>query len=59
MYGYGIPLFYECYMKHELRLTGLDHPIYSHITANYTPDMISCYPGYWNKELESFSSPVV
>ena len=26
MYRYGIPLFDECYMKHELRLTGFDHP---------------------------------
>jgi hypothetical protein len=26
MYRYGIPLFDECYMKHELRLAGFDHP---------------------------------
>ena len=27
IYWYGIPLFYECYMKHEQYLTGLYHPI--------------------------------
>ena len=45
-YRYGIPLFYECYMKHELYLTGLDHPLDHHMTSNYTKDMLSCYPGY-------------
>jgi len=45
-YRYGIPLFYECYMKHELYLTGLDHPLDHHMTSNYTKDMLSCYPRY-------------
>jgi hypothetical protein len=28
-------------------LTGLYHPIDHHITSNYTPDMLSCYSGFW------------
>ena len=26
MYGYTIPLFHECYMRHGVRLTGVDSP---------------------------------
>ena len=46
-------------MSHEVHLPGVDHPTDHHMTANYTPDMLSCYPGYWNQELESWSSSVV
>ena len=55
MYGHDIPLLYECYCytRQEPSLTGLDRPIDQHMTSNYTPDMLSCYPRYWNQELES------
>ena len=51
-YGYGIPPFHVCYMSHEPYLAGVHQVLDSHITTNYTLDIFSCYPGYWNKELE-------
>ena len=55
----AIPLFHEYYMSHEIRLTGVDNPPDHTMTSNYTPDTISCFPGYWNKELEAWTSSVV
>ena len=59
MYGYAIPLFYEWYMRHGPRLTEVDHPIDHSMTSNYTPDMLSCYPGYRTQELEPCTSSVL
>jgi len=52
LYGHAIPLLYECYMRQEPRLTGLDQQTDHDMTLNYTPDMLSCYPGYWNQQIE-------
>ena len=56
MYWYAIPLFYQCCMRHGQRLPGVNHLTYHIITSNYVPDMITCYPGYRNEELEPFNS---
>ena len=37
----------------------MDHPTYHIMTSNYTPDMLRCYPGFWNEELELWTSSVV
>ena len=58
-YGYDIPLLYEYYMRHGPRLTGVDHPTDHIMTWNYTPDILICYPGYWNQELAPCTSSVV
>ena len=59
MYGYAVPLFHECYMRHVPCLTGVDHLTDHTTTPNYTPDMISCYPGFRNQELEPCTSSVI
>ena len=58
-YGFGISLFHDCYMSHELHLTGVDHSIDHSMTSNYTLDMLSCYPGFLTQELEQCTSSVV
>ena len=59
-YGYGSRLFHECYMRHGPYLTGVDHPLDHGGTSNYTPYILSCYPGYWNQEfLEPWTSSVM
>ena len=50
-YVYAIPLFYECYLNHELSLTEVDHPLDHTMTSNFTPDMLSCYAGFRIKSL--------
>ena len=59
MYGYAIPLFYECYMGHGPHLTGVNHPIDHSMTFNYTLDILSCYPGFWKEEPEQYTLSVV
>ena len=46
-------------MRHRPSLTGVDHPTYRFMTSNYTPDMLSCYPEYWNEELELWSPSIM
>ena len=58
-YEYTILPFHEFYMKHGPPLIGVDHPTDTHMSTNYTPAILSCYPGYWNQELEPWSSSVV
>ena len=43
---------YECYMRHGPCLTGVNHLIYQWMISNYTPDMLSCYPGSRSLEPE-------
>ena len=43
VYGYGIPPFYECYLRHGPCLIGVDTPIYHKKSSNYTSDMLRCY----------------
>ena len=59
MYGYTMPLFYECYMRYGPHLTGVDHAMDHIITSNYTPDVISGYPGSSVYKLEPWPSAVV
>ena len=59
MYGYTIPLFSKCYMRHGKHLTGMGNPIYHITTSNYTQDMLSSYADFWNKEIEPCTSSVV
>ena len=59
MYGYAIPLLYECYMRHGPYLTVVDHPTDHYMTSNYTLEMLSYYPVFWNQELEPCTSSVV
>ena len=40
-------------------LTWMDHPTDNSMTSNYSPDILSCYPGYWNQDLEPWSLSVV
>ena len=51
MYGYAIPLFYECYMRHGPHMTGVNHPI-DHIITLITPKTCSAVTlmGSKNKE---------
>ena len=59
-YGYSIPPFHECFMRHGPHLIGVDHPTDHHMITNYTLDTLSCYPGYWNTGfLELWSSSLV
>ena len=58
-YIYAIPLFCEYYMRHIPPLTGMDHPLDQTVTTNNTPDIIRCYPGFRNQELEPYISSVV
>jgi len=58
MYGYAIPLFYECYMRHGPRLIGVNQSTDHSMTSNYTLGMLACYPGFWTHELESCTSVV-
>ena len=58
-YWYTIPLFHECYMRNGSCLTWVGHLTRHDMTSNYSPDILSCYPGYWNQDLEPCSSPVV
>ena len=58
--GYDMQPFYECYMRHVQRLTGVDHPIDYGMASNYTQDILSTNPEYWkNQELEPCSSSAV
>ena len=59
MYGYYIPLFYEYYIRYGACLTGVDYHTDHSIISNYAPDMLSCYPGFQNQELEPCTSSVV
>ena len=58
-YIYTIPPFYECCMRHGPHLTGLDCLTDHSMISNYGTDILSCYPGCWNKEFESPTSSVV
>ena len=58
-YGYAIPPLHEYYVSHVPRLTWVDHPLYHHMTSNYTQDILSCYPGYWNQDLELWTLSVM
>ena len=40
-------------MRHVPRQTWVGHPTDHGMTSNYTPEMLICYPGYWNQEFES------
>ena len=58
--GYGMQPFYEYSMRYGPCLTGMHHPVDHHMTTNDSLDSIlSCYPGYWNQELEQCTSSVV
>jgi len=59
MYGYGIPLFHECYMSHAPYLTGMDHLPEHTMTSNYSLDILSWYPSFWNQELEPWTLSVL
>ena len=37
----------------------MDHPTDHIMTSNYTTDMLSCYTGFRNQELEPWTSSVV
>ena len=50
-YGYAIPLFFMCYIRHGPRLLVVVHPIDHGMTSNYTRDILGYYPGHWNQEL--------
>ena len=52
MYVHAISLFYECYMRYGLCLTGMNHLTDHIMTSNYTPNMLSCYPGFWEKQID-------
>ena len=57
--GNAISLFWECYMRHEIRLVGVGYPIYRITTSNYTQDMLSYYAVSWNRQLEPCTSALV
>jgi hypothetical protein len=60
MYGYAIPLFHACFVRHGPHLKGVDQQTDYGITSNYTPDILSYYAGCWNQErLQLWSSSVV
>ena len=46
-------------MRHGPLLIGVDHSPDHNLTTNYTPEILSCYIGYWNQEHEPWTSSVV
>ena len=52
----AIPLFYQCYMRHWPSLKRVNHPTDYSMTSNYSPNMLSCYPGFQNGNPEECTS---
>ena len=59
LYGYTIPLFCGCYMRHDPRLTKVNHSTDHSMTSNYTQDILSDYPGFRDGEHKQYTSSVV
>ena len=49
IYEYAILLFCELYMRYGSHMTGVNYPTYQWMASNYTPGIISCYPGLQKK----------
>ena len=38
-------------MSHEPQLAAVDYPLGPSMNSNYSPDMLSYYPWFWNEDL--------
>ena len=52
IYEYDIRLFHENYKRYGPRMIWVDLPIDHCMTSNYNSDMLNCYPGFQNPELD-------
>ena len=56
MYVYGILLVYVCHIRHEVYLTGVNHPTDHRMITDYNPGMVKYYPGFQEQGLAPCTS---